>query len=65
MNWMMSKVDMKDIQGLSEGYPETWLERWKRLCNTKYKDLTEEEKESDIIEANKIINMMKEEGINI
>jgi hypothetical protein len=35
--------------------PREYAERWSRQCNTEYKDLPENEKESDRIEAKKFI----------
>ena len=38
--------------------PSRLAERWTRQLNTKYSDLPEEEKESDRIEADKVINVI-------
>jgi hypothetical protein len=41
--------------------PAWAVERWARQMNTDYKDLPEEEKESDREEARKVIQVLREE----
>jgi hypothetical protein len=41
--------------------PKWAVERWKRQMKTEYNDLSEEEKESDRIEAKKFIEILKNE----
>ena len=40
--------------------PKSYVDRWKRQMNTKYSRLTDDEKESDRIEARKFINIFLE-----
>jgi len=39
--------------------PKEYVERWERQIITSYNDLSEEEKESDRIEAKRIIEVLK------
>lgn len=41
---------------------DIWRERWMRQVHTEYKDLTEEEKESDRREARKILEALRRVG---
>ena len=41
--------------------PKEYVERWNRQINTKYSDLSEEEKESDRREAKRIIQCINEQ----
>ena len=43
--------------------PEYYVKRWKRQIDTKYKNLSEEEKEFDRIEARKFIKLLKKKGM--
>ena len=49
--WMLNKLE-------SWGR-ESWIRRWRRQTDTPYERLTEQEKESDRIEARKILDMFE------
>ncbi|HUS50017.1 MAG TPA: hypothetical protein VMZ91_07620 [Candidatus Paceibacterota bacterium] len=42
--------------------PKEFVDRWTRQMNTKYQDLTEKEKDSDRIEADKFLKLIKDFG---
>jgi uncharacterized protein YutE (UPF0331/DUF86 family) len=44
--------------------PTESVQRWERQVATNYEDLSEEEKDSDRIEANKYLNVIKDEVID-
>lgn len=48
-----------DSTGFAVILDRVWIDRWKRQIATEYKDLTEEEKESDRREARKILEALK------
>lgn len=45
---------------LDRAIPAEFVERWTRQMNTSYADLSEEEKESDRVEARKVLALLKE-----
>lgn len=57
MQWMLS------CSPSSEGeltVPKKLVERWTRQMKTSYEDLSEEEKESDRVEADKILTIIQQ-----
>lgn len=54
--WMFDNMSETHISG------ETYVDRWTRQIATPYADLSEEEKESDRVEARKMIEKMEEQG---
>lgn len=51
IKWMLPRIFANDA--------DVWLARWKRQMNTPYDQLSEEEKESDRIEADKILEILR------
>lgn len=51
--WMMEKWDETHSSG------ETYQARWRRQLATPYEDLSEAEKESDRIEARKVLTLLR------
>lgn len=43
--------------------PEHYVKRWEKQLNTSYENLSESEKNSDIKEAKKFLNLLKEKEI--
>ena len=63
MQYLFSKCSkVYGGRGLAQytAIPDTSVRRWKRQMTTDYKDLSEEEKESDRIEARKMIKLFEE-----
>lgn len=64
MKYLFSKCDFgmgTVLSALENGcaiISKVYVDRWMKQMNTPYKDLSEEEKESDRIEADKIIKLM-------
>ena len=69
-NWMkyiFTRCEEDEVEPLDDDIPWNtgnlvipieWVERWKRQVNTDYKNLSEEEKDSDRKEADKYIDLM-------
>ena len=61
MEYLFSKCEYN--QNTGEFIIPKWaVERWTQQMNTDYKDLTEEEKNSDRIEAEKFIKLVENEN---
>jgi hypothetical protein len=56
MKYLFSKCN-REIGGSL--IPDSFVEHWKRQIDIKYKDLTEQEKDSDREQADKIIKLLK------
>ena len=50
--WMLEKIDQAHPSG------ETFRERWRRQIATAYADLSDAEKESDRVEARKVLALL-------
>ena len=57
MEYLFSKSTLNEDGTVT--IPKWAVDRWKRQCDTHYKDLTEEEKESDREEARKSLRVIK------
>lgn len=57
MEWMLPKV-IDNPEWIDPQYPETFTQRWLRQSQTKYKDLADNEKESDKNEAKEILEII-------
>lgn len=67
MKYLFEKCEEEELQSSTGAglyktgkyiMPEWAVERWKQQMNTKYCDLLEEEKESDRVEADNVIDIM-------
>lgn len=63
MRYMFSNSTTNDDG--SESVPAALVERWKRQMQTLYKDLPDGEKESDRVEADRVIALMQRHFINV
>lgn len=61
MEYVFSKAAINDDGTIT--LPKWAVDRWKRQVNSSYKELSEEEKESDRSEADKMINIMSKKEI--
>ncbi len=63
MKYLFAKCKQQGPGMLSPGgavIPPWAVKRWKRQMNTSYADLSEEEKDSDRQEADKVLTLLKE-----
>jgi len=63
MEYLFSKCDYGTLRYTNVGVmyiSKKAVDRWKRQMNTDYKDLSEEEKDSDRKEADKFLGIMRE-----
>lgn len=58
MRYMLERVTLVPIKDCPDGW-ELWPIRWRRLMNTPYSGLTEQEKESDREEAREILARLR------
>jgi len=57
MEYLFSKCEIDSVTGRIT-IPKRYVKRWKRQMNTYYRDLKSSEKESDRIEADKILKLI-------
>jgi hypothetical protein len=62
MKYMFQKSKIQDDGTLI--VPKWAVDRWKRQMNTSYIDMPESEKDSDLIEADRMLKIMSEEKLS-
>ena len=58
--YLFSKCEEFNERGYGNHIPPSWADRWTRQMNTPYSDLSEEEKDADRAEADRVLALLRE-----
>ncbi len=62
MRYLFSKCEVRVLENVDRAslvIPERFVDRWRRQLETRYADLPEEEKESDRVEAQRMLEVLE------